>query len=458
MVEKHANHSANWQDYSKQIYNLRNSRNKWITREVSTFDFSSTAASGIEKTTLDVNCELVREKWSCDDKYVLLPVALRRKGYMFEFDAKLPNNASVSLVENKFRSYYLEYEFCQMCEDEFGINKEDIPSYTLDKVRKLIIRGTFGQKSHSGELGAKKSRNSDRITFYDKELWGKIEKNDKVKRFLKLIDSNSIIILKIPRDADFSILKIVDLKTGQDGFRKSWHFNIFNPIVQFSLDGKIADATKVIMPDDIRLSRAVIAYIKGGGTARVSKLDISGDGIWGVGEFKRGNSSDFLGLFAISPKRSQMITTGIILITLALAICFGCIWKSVKIDIFDNSKSSTIWTMAIPVMVFIFTQFAVKNPSSSYLHNLLTRKYRISLTTSFVLLTFVLCLDDSSWNPSFFRAFNSFYPIKWLVGHNIHPGWLTIGLTLAISYIWTGFLVSYYRARPKNFRNRSYST
>ena len=141
MMEKGAKRSANWQDYSEQIYRLRNTQ-KWILRQVSTIDFSNTSASWVDKTTLDVDCELVRTMGKSEDKYVFLPVALRPKRHMLEFDAKLPNNASVSLVENEFRSYYLEYEFCQICKDAFGLDKEYIPSYTLDKVRKLITQGT----------------------------------------------------------------------------------------------------------------------------------------------------------------------------------------------------------------------------------------------------------------------------------------------------------------------------
>lgn len=429
-------------------------------RQISTVDFSNTSASWIDKTTLDIDCELVREMCKTKDKYLYLPVALRPKKHMFEFDAKLPSNASISLVENDFRDYYLEYEFFHMCKDAFGVKKEELPSYTLNKVRKLITYGTPEQKTYADDLNIKESKIGKEATIFDEKFWKEVENNGKIKNFLKLITHNSIIILKIPRKADFSILKIADLNTGIDGLRKCWHIDIFNPIAQFPLKGKIADVTKVIMPGDVRLSRAVIVHKQDeNNTARVSELDIRGDGAWGVEEFKKEISGEFLGQFTISPKRSQMITIGLMLTTIALLVCSGCIWKGIKIDIFNSDKPSIIWTMAIPVMVFILTRLAVKDQSSSYFHNMITRKYRAYLITSFILLILVCCWDDRSWNNwSGFQSLNSFYPIKWFVEHNVHPGWLTIGLTFVITAIWLGFLVSYFRARPKNFRNLSYST
>lgn len=476
-MNNYTNHPMNWQSCSEKIYRLRNAQNKWIMRQISTIDFSNTSASWVDKTTLDIDCELVREIWYHEDKYVYLPVALRAKKHIFDFDAKLPNNSSISLMGSDFSNYYLEYEFYRMCKDELGLTKKNIPSYLCKWIREIITADPVNDKAQP----AKKSSLKNSTTFNKNinidmeivllrcilatmiqilDIRNTVEKNYRISNFIKLLpENNSIIILKIQKNIDFSIIKLTDLNTGPDGLRKGWHFNIFNPIAKFPLGGKIADVTKIIMPNDIRLSRALIAYEKNNGTGKLSELDIKGDGAWGVKKFKNENFGDFLGLFAISPKRSQMITIGLMLTTIALLVCFGCIWKGIKIDIFNSDKPSIIWTMAIPVMVFILTRLAVKDQSSSYFHNMITRKYRTYLITSFILLILVCCWDDRSWNNwSGFQRLNSFYPIKWFVEHNVHPGWLTIGLTFVITVIWLGFLVSYFRARPKNFRNLSYST
>ena len=449
----------NIQKCSERIYKLRHSRRDWVRREVSTFDLSSTAASWIEKTTLDIDCERVREIWPHDDEYIFLPIALRQKGHIFDFDAQLPNKASITLAEDSFRKYYLEYEFYQLCETVLNLTAENIPVYVSIKIREIINSEPINS-DHNTPPDREKSVTADEdLSLRTSIIWARILTNKHLSRFIDLLKNSSIIILKIKRDANFSILKISDLKIGPYDYRRGWHFNIFNPIAQFTLAGPVADVTKVIMSNDVRLSRALITYKKDNQTSRISQLDIAGDGVWGIDKFDARNSGVLLGLFAISPKRSQMITTGLILTTLALIMCVGCVWRGVKIDIFSSDKPSTIWTMAIPVIVFIFTQIAVKNDSSSHTHNLLTRKYRTCLTISFIFLTLVCCWDDRSWNNWLvFQSLNSFYPIKWFVDHDIHPGWLTIGLTLAIAYIWTGFFVSYYRARPKKLRNRSYST
>jgi hypothetical protein len=446
-----------WQYYGERIYRLRSAQDSWITRRVSTIDFDNLSASWFDKVTLDVDCELVRKIWDNEDKYVYLPIALRRKESMFEFDARLPNNTSVSLAENEFRNYYLEYEFLRMCENMLDLPVKKIPIYVRNRIREIIAAKPSKIKSGPNVRSSIKEKSAiTNESLWTRVVWARIITNDKIANFIDLLKSNSIIILKVPHDVDFSILKIADLNTGIPKIRKRWHFNIINPIIKFPLFGKIADTTKVIMPNDVRLSQAIINY-KENGKAKASKLDIRGDGAWGVGKFPFRGHGETFGIVAISPRRSQMITTGLFLTSLAFIICLGCIWRGVKIDIFNSGAPSTIWTMTIPMIVFIFTRLTVKDHSSSYFYNMITRKYRTCLIISFVLLMLVCCFDDHCWKyPEVLQVFSDTFAKTCEDNNNhnqINPGPLTVASTFAIFVLWLGFFLSYIFARPSSFNN-----
>lgn len=375
---------------------------------------------------------------------------------MLEFDVRLPNGNSVSLANAEFSNRYLEREFYHLCEVNFDLKKQDIPDVIYDEVQRIIgWRTTEIVFGNDGEQSGEKPDTNKLLAYINSIAKAKNIEADPVeelKEFINWVAEYTIMILKIPSGSDFSILKISELHAGINikKLRKRWHFNIFKPKPEFTLYGNISDVTKMIMPSDVRLMAGIITGEASDGKFRISQLAVEGDGAWGVdgsNSFMRG---EMVGLFAISPRRSQIITTGLFLSTLAMIVCYGCVFHKVKIDIFDSDKPSTIWTIAIPVLVYIFTQLAVKDHSSSYFYNLITRKYRISLVLTFLLLIISCCWDDRAWdNPWFFSWINQHALPDFFDRHDIHPGWLTVLLGVTIFIFWLGFAVSYWRARPR---------
>ena len=342
-------------DIFKTIRDLDESRDQWMKRTVATIDFSDGSDTYVEHITHDLDVELIHacseSKFNKSD-YIYLPITWRKKETFLEFDALLNSGSSLQLVELKLRQCYCEWLFWQICEDVGVVRKNHVPVELTECLHKYIVKGNTDENPFGGCSDA------------NLEKWKCIVSNTRINSIYKKIGDYQPLVLKIPKDGDFSILKLKERKNIKKPRNKR-----FQQYLSGSFFGTVysvnAGRTKFIAPTDMRFKQVDGYALRSGFRPSLLRASIFGDGSWAYcGTDQRGEFNAWR--LIMTPRRSEFLSPGRRVLLLGFfAVLF---WQIFNIDARSGKDILNSFSMTIVGSVFIYylKLFDVKRTHSPY--------------------------------------------------------------------------------------------
>ena len=425
----------------KPVAELQLTRSSWVRREISYFDFDTGKNSYTQKITLDIDVSRVRECCKIQKlAHLYVPIYWRKKEPMYAMDCSSADGTTLRLLNREFNEEFSEWLFWFRCREIF----ESAPDTYSDSLKKFVHQGIRAKSDEVSSFQTPEDEN-DRIT------WAKLMKDATIRSLWKTILECHIIVVRIPKKIDGSIVKLSEMRDF-DVTSKS-KLNPFSPVVKLKCAHSAVRRTKLLVPKDIRILRcrgvegeAGVSESPNSGTSASKQLvnghpismEVFGDGRWArrYSNTTRGSAS---WTFFLAPRRAELLVPGLVISAIALLSClFWWHHNTVIGDLFAKSILFVLMLTMLPVLASIL----MSRTSASYICRKSTNRYVWYLTITASLWFTFTALPLSFHRDSPFRYMPGYLStaLIWLFD-NPRVIWIAL-IGLLFSFFVTSCIVS----------------
>ena len=326
------------------IRHLDRERKQWIKRTVATIDLAHGLDTYIEHTTYDLDPEFVSNIHSKNfflgikNKYLYLPIVWRQRETFLEFDALSNCGASLQLVELEQRERYCEWLFWKTCKKLRLLKHGRITDKLKECIRDHVHNGRIDDKLLST------------CSDDDLDALKEITSNTKMKRIYDKIGDYQPVILRIPKNSDFTMLKLKERRTIAKPKEQRLSQRLRSSYVGtvYSVN---AGRTKFIAPNDMRFRRVDGRVLRSIIPHAAIRADVFGDGSWAYcGTDKQGDFNAWR--LTMTPRRSEFLSPGRRVLYLGIAAII--FWQIFNVSATSGNDILHSFSMTVIGSVFLY--------------------------------------------------------------------------------------------------------
>lgn len=353
---------VNLQKVVELVLRLCLTRNLWTHREISALDFGADESLYEQKFTIDVNVSRVRKECNTHGlKHMYIPIYWRPKGPMYSMNCRSADGRTLQILNREFNEKFSEDFFWALCKVHF---KGDLPM--ISENLKNFVRD--GVRS-TAEEAENYSYPSNYLNKSDKDTWDKLMKDVVIRDLWKTILECHIVVVRVPKQADGSIIKLSEIKNFELMSASRFKLNPFSPVVKINCNIPTVRRVKILVPKDVR-----ITLCTAGKNGDIIKMNIFGDGHWARYDSSIGSRGSSNWNIYLSPRRSELLVPGLVLSIIALISCLFWWHLESRVSVSGIITDNVLFAFMLTILP-VLAGAVLSRSSSSYIYRRATGRY-----------------------------------------------------------------------------------